>query len=109
MPSTLISPSFRPKRCSSSTSNTSGSPATSFSASAVRSVQTIDERLPGQRQDREGPGRQEMLLGAAVVRPFMRDRADDAGLAVVPVHRLDAGHVAQPRLHAVGGDKQRVS
>ena len=48
-----------------------------------------------------------MLLGAAIMRPFMRDRADDARLAVFPVDGLDAGHVAQPRLDAVGGDQQR--
>ena len=63
--------------------------------------------VAGQRQDGERPGRQEMLLGAAIVRPLMRDRADDAGLAVLPADGLDAGHVAQPRLDAVGGDQQR--
>ncbi len=47
-----------------------------------------------------------MFLGAAIVRAFMRDGADDAGLAVVPFHRLDAGHVAQLRVDAVGGDQQ---
>ena len=61
---------------------------------------------PSQRQDGEGAGGQEMLLGAAVMRPFMRHGADDAGLAVFPVHRLDAGHVAQLRFDAVGGDQQ---
>jgi len=59
-----------------------------------------------QRQGRERSGRQEMLLGAAVMRALMRHCADDSGLAVLPVHRLDAGHVAQARTHAVGGDKQ---
>src|SRR5438309_64901 len=32
--------------------------------------------------------------------------ADDAGLAVFPFHRLDAGHVAQLRIDAVGGDQK---
>ena len=37
-----------------------------------------------QRQDRERPGRQEMLLGAAVMIALVRDGGDDAGLVVVP-------------------------
>ena len=61
---------------------------------------------PLQRQDGEGAGRQEMLFGAAIVRALMRHGADDARLAVFPVHRLDAGHVAQLRADAVGGDQQ---
>ena len=64
--------------------------------------------VAGQRQDGEWAGRQEMLLGAAIVRAFMRHRADDARLAVFPVDGLDAGHVAQPRFDAVGSDQQRV-
>ena len=47
-----------------------------------------------------------MLLGAAIVRAFMRQRADDAGLAIFPPHRLDAGHVAQFRVDAGRGDQQ---
>ena len=66
-----------------------------FGILAVRSVHTIEDRLPVQRQDGERAGRQEMLLGAAIMRALVRDRADDARLAVFPVHRLDAGHVAQ--------------
>ena len=41
-----------------------------------------DARLPLQRQDRERTGRQEMLLGAAVMIALMRDRGDDGGLVV---------------------------
>ena len=105
--STRISPSFRPKRCSSSCSKTRSSPATSLSASCG-ALGPDDRRrwLPVQRQDGERAGGQEMLLGAAIVRALMRDGADDARLAIVPVHRLDAGHVAQLRVDAVGGDQQ---
>ena len=48
------------------------------SASRLSSVHTIDERLPVERQDRERPGRQEMLLGAAVMVALVRDGGDDA-------------------------------
>ena len=43
---------------------------------------------------------------ATIVGSFMRHRADDAGLAVFPLHGLDAGHVAQLRVDAVGGNQQ---
>ena len=44
-----------------------------------------------QRQDRERPRRQEMLLGAAVMIALMRHGGDDAGLIVVPADAADAG------------------
>ncbi len=47
-----------------------------------------------------------MFLGPAHMRPFVLDRADDARLAVFPLHRPDASDVAQPRPHAVGGHQQ---
>jgi hypothetical protein len=62
--------------------------------------------VAGQRQDREGAGGQEMLLRHALMRPFVLDRGDDARLAVVPMHGLDAGNVAQLRFRAVAGDQQ---
>ena len=60
--------------------------------------------LQGQR--RKGPGRQEMLLRRAVMRALVLDGGDDAGLAIVEIHRLDAGGIAQLRAHAVAGDQQ---
>jgi hypothetical protein len=59
-----------------------------------------------QRQDGEGAGRQEMFLGAALMRALMGDGGDDAHLAVIPMHRLDAGERAQVGFRAVGGDQQ---
>ena len=49
--------------------------------------------LEGQRGERARG--EKMLLGAAIVRALVRDGADNAGLAVFPPYRLDAGHVAQ--------------
>ncbi len=40
------------------------------------------------------------------MRALVLDRGDDAGLAVVEAHGLDARHVAQLRAHAVAGDQQ---
>ena len=40
------------------------------------------------------------------MRPLVRDGADDARLAIVPVHGLDARHVAQLGTHTVGRDQQ---
>ena len=59
-----------------------------------------------QRQDRERPGGQEMLLGAAFVIALVRDRADDGRLAVIPAVRGDAGLLADLRARAVGADQQ---
>ena len=59
-----------------------------------------------QRQDRERAGGEEMLLGAAVMRPLMRHRGGDGGLAVRPADRLDAGALADARAGAVGGDHE---
>ena len=75
-------------------------------ASRASSVQTIEERLALQRQDRERARRQEMLLGAAVMIALVRDRGDDAGLAVVPAVARDAGALADRRVRAVGGDQE---
>src|SRR3546814_9828956 len=43
----------------------------------------------GHRQQREGPRRQEVLMGDALVRQLMRDGGDDGGLAVVDLHRTN--------------------
>jgi hypothetical protein len=59
-----------------------------------------------QRQDGEGAGGQEVLLGASLVVVFVADGADDAGLAVVPADGADAGEVAQARPSPVAGDEQ---
>ena len=59
-----------------------------------------------QRQNREWPGRQEMLLGAAVVIALVRDRRDDRRLIVIPAMRGDAGLFADLRARAVGADQQ---
>ena len=59
-----------------------------------------------QRQDRERSGRQEMLLGAAVVIALVRDGGDDGGLVVAPAVARDAGLLADRRARAVGGDQQ---
>jgi hypothetical protein len=47
-----------------------------------------------------------MLLGAAVVRPFVAHRAHNAGLSILPSHGSYPGHFAQPRIHAVGCDQK---
>ena len=62
--------------------------------------------LAFERQDRERPGGQEMLLGAAVVIALVRHRGDDAGLAVGPAEALDAGALADAGARAVGRDQQ---
>ena len=76
------------------------------SASRRVSVHTMDDAVARQRQDRERAGRQEMLLGAAVVVALVRDRADDRRLVVVPAVRGDAGLLADLRARAVGADQQ---
>ena len=59
-----------------------------------------------QRQDGEGAGRQEMLLGAALVVALVRDRRDETRLVVVPADRLDFGERPQPRAGAVRRDRK---
>src|SRR5688500_11662822 len=59
-----------------------------------------------ERQDRERTGRQEMLLGAAIVIALMRDRRDNAGLSVLPAEALDAGLLANRRSRTVGGNQE---
>ena len=63
-------------------------------------------RVALERQDRERPRRQEVLLGAAVVVALMAHGGDDAGLAVAPAVGRDAGALADRRARAVGGDQQ---
>ena len=66
-----------------------------------------DRRAPSlERQDRERPGRQEMLLGASAMVAFMPDSGDDRRLAVAPAVRGDAGAFADRRTRAVGGDQK---
>ena len=76
------------------------------SASRLLSVHTIDDAVARQRQNRERPGRQEMLLGAAVVLALMRHGGDDGRLIVIPAMRDDAGLLADLRARAVGADQQ---
>ena len=59
------------------------------------SVQTSEERLSGQRQDRERSCGQKMLFGAAVMVALMADSDDNAGLIVVPAMGRNAGALAQ--------------
>ena len=59
-----------------------------------------------ERQDRERSRRQEMLFGAAAVIALVRDRGDDARLAVVPAVRRNAGALANLRARTVGGDQE---
>ena len=59
-----------------------------------------------ERQDRERPRRQEMLLGAAVMIALVRDGGDDARLTVVPADAADAGRLADRRARAIGGDQE---
>ena len=66
------------------------------SAAAVRSVQTMADRLGapsvgGHRELGEGAGGQEVLERDAVVRPLVGDGADDAALAVGGAGDADAG------------------
>ena len=65
----------------------------------------LDERA-AQRQDGERAGGQKMLLGAALVLAFMRDRRDDAALPGVPADDRDPGERAQRELRAVGRDDE---
>ena len=105
-PTTSMSPSCRPKRFSSSAWNSSSGSATMRSASRVVLGPHDRRALARQRQDRERPGRQEMLLGAAVVIALVRDRGDDRRLVVVPAVRGDAGLLADRRARAVGADQK---
>ncbi len=73
---------------------------------ASSSVQTMRRAVAGQRQDRERPGRQEMLFGAAVMIALVRHGGDDAGLIVVPADAADAGALADRRARAIGGDQK---
>jgi len=59
-----------------------------------------------QRQDRERPGREKMLLGAPVMVALVRDGGDDGGLAVAPAVAGDARTLADRRARAVGGDHE---
>src|SRR5262249_46904053 len=60
-----------------------------------------DGGIARQRQDRERPGREKMLLGAAVVIALVRDGGDDGGLAVAPAMAGDARALADRRTRAV--------
>ena len=60
----------------------------------------------GERQDREGAGRQEMLFSAAVVIALVRDCRDDRRLIVVPAMRGDPRMFADLRPGAVGTSQQ---
>src|SRR6185503_18472549 len=59
-----------------------------------------------ERQDGEGAGGEEMLLGTALVIALMGDCGDDGGLAIGPAVDRNAGELAQARAGAVGGDQQ---
>ena len=59
-----------------------------------------------ERQDRERAGRQEVLLGAAVVIALVPHGGDDARLGVVPAMRRDAGALADRRARAVRRHQQ---
>src|SRR5262245_47652822 len=59
-----------------------------------------------QRQDRERPSGEKMLLGAAVVIALVRDGGDNGGLAVAPAMAGDARALADRRTRAVGSDQQ---
>src|SRR5690606_31992042 len=77
-------------------------------ALGIRGTLGPDERaaIALQRKDRKRSGREKMLIGPAAMRQFMRDIADDPGLAVIPVDRLDASQVAQAGARAICGDQQ---
>ncbi len=47
-----------------------------------------------------------MLLGAAIVRAFVRDCGDNRRLVVIPAMRGDAGPFADFRTRAVGADQE---
>ena len=84
--SSAIAPSCRPKRRSISASWSSGSSArrcgTFSSPLGPDDRGAVPERPAGrERQDREGPGGQEMLDRAALVVALMRDRRDDRRIA----------------------------
>ena len=88
-------------------SKTRSSPATSRSASSVRSVQTSDERLSvSSGRMAKGPAGRK----CSSARPLCgRSCATVQTMPDWPyshLHGLDAGHVAQLRIDAVGGDQQ---
>src|ERR1700682_1113075 len=62
-----------------------------------------------ERQNRERPGGEGMLLGAAVMIALVRDRRDYGGLPVAPAIAGDARALADRRMRAVGGDQQARS
>src|SRR5207244_12283849 len=59
-----------------------------------------------QRQDRERPRRQEMLLCPAAVIALVGDRTDNGGLAIAPAVACDPRAHADRRLRAIGGDEK---
>src|SRR6202007_1915325 len=77
-------------------------------ARSFRAFLGPDQRgtLARERQDREGTGGKEMLLGAALMIALMAHGDDDAGLIVIPAMGGDAGAFAQLRARAVGGDQK---
>src|SRR5262249_61075139 len=61
-----------------------------------------DRGIARQRQDRERPGREKMLLGAPAMVALVRDGSDDGGLAGAPTMAGDARALANRRTRAVG-------
>ncbi len=60
----------------------------------------------GQRQHRERPAGEEVLLAPPLVRLGVRHRRDDSCLPVLVPDSGDAGDIAKLRAHAVGRDQQ---
>src|SRR5262249_60405342 len=59
-----------------------------------------------ERQDRERPSREKMLLGAPVMIALVGDGGDDGGLAVAPAVAGYACPAADRRMRAIGRDKE---
>jgi hypothetical protein len=77
-------------------------------ARPVRTFRPGDARAAArQRQDCERTSGQEMLDGAALMRPSRADGRNDADLRIAPAHDANARRLAQPRFASVRGDQQR--
>src|SRR5262249_62241675 len=59
-----------------------------------------------QRQDRERPSGEKMLLGAAVMGALVHDGGDDGGLAVAPAVAGESRALADRPTRAVGNDQR---
>ena len=70
------------------------------------SLQTIEERLPLSGRIASGPGGHEELMGDALMRAGVVQRADQCGLAIGMAAAVDSGTGGGGRGAAIAGDQQ---